>query len=158
MNYRSIIKAALFGAALSVAVPAFSAWADAPSPVAHYIWRRLVAQLSRARIRMRPIHRRIWWSPRRFIGPSIRGIRKRTRQHSILPGLVKTSEDGRTFTYELFDNIYFHNGRKLTTDDVVWSYTRIMDPTKGYPGRYKSEHWLARRNMRRVKPRKSAAS
>ncbi|NKW10795.1 ABC transporter substrate-binding protein [Ochrobactrum tritici] len=75
-----------------------------------------------------------------------------------LARLVKISEDGKTFTYELFDNIYFHNGRKLTTDDVVWSYTRIMDPTKGYPGRYKSEHWLARRNMRRVKPRKSAAS
>lgn len=47
---------------------------------------------------------------------------------------VETSADGKTFTYKLRDNAYFHNGRKMTADDLIWSYTRIMDPAKGYPG------------------------
>ncbi|MFG6084133.1 ABC transporter substrate-binding protein [Paracoccus litorisediminis] len=51
--------------------------------------------------------------------------------NSIVPELaaeVKPSEDGKTFTYRLHDNIYFHNGRKLVADDVIWSYSRILSP------------------------------
>lgn len=51
-----------------------------------------------------------------------------------LAATVEQSADGKTFTYKLLDNVYFHNDRKMTADDVIWSYTRIMDPTKGYPG------------------------
>ena len=47
---------------------------------------------------------------------------------------VTASEDGKTFTYKLIDGIYFHNGRKVTSDDVIWSFTRILDATKGFPG------------------------
>jgi peptide/nickel transport system substrate-binding protein len=47
---------------------------------------------------------------------------------------VKTSADGLVHTYKLRNDVYFHNGRKMTADDVIWSYTRIMDGTKGYPG------------------------
>src|SRR5215831_13763835 len=47
---------------------------------------------------------------------------------------VTPSEDGLTYTYKLRDDAYFHNGRKMTADDIIWSYTRIMDGTKGYPG------------------------
>jgi len=47
---------------------------------------------------------------------------------------VKTSADGLTHTYKLRDDVTFHNGRKMTADDVIWSYTRIMDGSKGYPG------------------------
>ena len=46
---------------------------------------------------------------------------------------VTVSGDGLTYTYKLRDDAYFHNGRKMTADDVIWSYTRIMDGTKGYP-------------------------
>lgn len=134
MNYRSIIKAALLGAALTVAVPAFSAWADAPQsggtlhlaapygaalksldPHATYTSQDMVVS--------KAFHRSLYTWESEKNAPALD-----------LARLVKISEDGKTFTYELFDNIYFHNGRKLTTDDVVWSYTRIMDPTKGYPG------------------------
>ncbi|MFO1081558.1 MAG: ABC transporter substrate-binding protein [Reyranellaceae bacterium] len=45
---------------------------------------------------------------------------------------VTTSPDGLTYTYKLRDDAYFHNGRKMTADDVIWSFTRIMDGTKGY--------------------------
>ncbi|PTE15336.1 ABC transporter substrate-binding protein [Pseudogemmobacter blasticus] len=41
---------------------------------------------------------------------------------------VKVSDDGKTFTYKLLDNIYFHNGRQLVADDVIWSYSRILAP------------------------------
>jgi peptide/nickel transport system substrate-binding protein len=47
---------------------------------------------------------------------------------------VQVSADGKTYTYKLRDNALFHNGRKLTSDDVIWSYTRIMDGSKNYPG------------------------
>lgn len=46
---------------------------------------------------------------------------------------VTASADGLTYTYKLRDDAFFHNGRKMTADDIIWSYTRIMDGTKGYP-------------------------
>jgi len=47
---------------------------------------------------------------------------------------VTPSEDGLTYTFKLRDDAYFHNGRKMTADDIIWSFTRIMDGSKGYPG------------------------
>jgi len=47
---------------------------------------------------------------------------------------VSVSPDGLVYTYKLRDDVYFHNGRKMTADDLIWSYTRIMDGSKGYPG------------------------
>lgn len=47
---------------------------------------------------------------------------------------VEVSPDGKTFTYKLRDNVYFHNGRKMTADDVIWSYNRIADPAIQSPG------------------------
>src|SRR6266478_4977234 len=47
---------------------------------------------------------------------------------------VTPSEDWLTYTYKLRDDAYFHNGRKMTADDIIWSFTRIMDGSKGYPG------------------------
>ena len=36
---------------------------------------------------------------------------------------VEVSDDGLTYTFKLRPNIKFHNGRQLTSDDVIWSYT-----------------------------------
>ena len=47
---------------------------------------------------------------------------------------VAVSNDGKTYTYKLRDDAFFHNGRKMTANDVIWSYTRIMDGAKNYPG------------------------
>ena len=47
---------------------------------------------------------------------------------------VTASADGLVYTYKLRDDAFFHNGRKMTADDVIWSFTRIMDGSKGYPG------------------------
>ena len=46
---------------------------------------------------------------------------------------VSVSADGLTYTYKLRDDALFHNGRKMTADDIIWSFTRIMDGSKGYP-------------------------
>ncbi len=47
---------------------------------------------------------------------------------------VTVSGDGLIHTYKLRDDAYFHNGRRMTADDLIWSYTRIMDGSKGMPG------------------------
>ncbi|TMJ22591.1 MAG: ABC transporter substrate-binding protein, partial [Alphaproteobacteria bacterium] len=47
---------------------------------------------------------------------------------------VNSSPDGLVHTYKLRDDAYFHNGRKMTADDVIWSFNRIMDGKKAYPG------------------------
>jgi peptide/nickel transport system substrate-binding protein len=46
---------------------------------------------------------------------------------------VDASSDGKVYTYTLKKNIKFHNGRKLTVDDIIWSYERIMSPKLASP-------------------------
>ena len=47
---------------------------------------------------------------------------------------VTASNDGLIYTYKLRDDAFFHNGRKMTADDIICSFTRIMDGSKGFPG------------------------
>src|SRR3569833_2930651 len=46
----------------------------------------------------------------------------------------EVSGGGLVHTFKLRDAAYFHSGRTMTADDVNWSYNRIMDGTKAYPG------------------------
>src|SRR3981081_4039414 len=53
------------------------------------------------------------------------------------PELAKeavVSGGGLVYTFKLRDDAYFHHGRKMTADDIIWSYNRIMDGAKAYPG------------------------
>jgi peptide/nickel transport system substrate-binding protein/oligopeptide transport system substrate-binding protein len=50
---------------------------------------------------------------------------------SITPALAqhwKASRDGLTWTFTLRPGVKFHHGREVTADDVVFSFTRILDP------------------------------
>lgn len=47
---------------------------------------------------------------------------------------VAASGGGLVYTYKLRDDVYFHNGRKMTAEDIIFSFTRIMDGSKGFPG------------------------
>jgi peptide/nickel transport system substrate-binding protein len=38
---------------------------------------------------------------------------------------VKISPDGLTYTFDIKKNVTFHNGRKMTVDDIIWSFNRI---------------------------------
>jgi ABC-type transport system substrate-binding protein len=50
---------------------------------------------------------------------------------AIAPALAehwKASRDGLTWTFTLRKGARFHHGREVTADDVVFSFTRILDP------------------------------
>jgi peptide/nickel transport system substrate-binding protein/oligopeptide transport system substrate-binding protein len=50
---------------------------------------------------------------------------------TISPALAehwKSSRDGLTWTFRLKQGVKFHHGREVTADDVVYSFTRILDP------------------------------
>ncbi|QOZ27152.1 ABC transporter substrate-binding protein [Bradyrhizobium sp. CCBAU 51753] len=44
------------------------------------------------------------------------------------------SDGGLVHTFKLRDDVYFHHGRKMTADDIIWTYNRIVDGSKAYPG------------------------
>lgn len=43
------------------------------------------------------------------------------------------SEDGTVYTFRLRDDVHFHNGRRLTADDVRWSFERVLRPASASP-------------------------
>ncbi len=50
---------------------------------------------------------------------------------NITPALAQfwiASRDGLTWTFTLRKGVKFHHGREVTADDVVYSYTRLLDP------------------------------
>ena len=56
----------------------------------------------------------------------------------VIPEIAKTwevSEDLKTYTFHLADNVTFHSGRKMTAADVKYSFERILDPALGALGK-----------------------
>ena len=50
---------------------------------------------------------------------------------AVTPALAEhwtASRDGLTWTFTLRKGVRFHHGREVTADDVVYSFTRILDP------------------------------
>lgn len=55
---------------------------------------------------------------------------------NIIPAIAKSwkiSPDGLTYTFYLREGVKFHNGREVTADDFVYSFTRIIDPKSKSP-------------------------
>ncbi|HVG80329.1 MAG TPA: ABC transporter substrate-binding protein [Patescibacteria group bacterium] len=54
-----------------------------------------------------------------------------------VPGLAKAwkQENDRTWLFDLVDNAVFHNGEPLTSKDVVYTFTRLLDPKNKLPMR-----------------------
>ncbi len=48
---------------------------------------------------------------------------------------VSISQDGLVYTYTLKKNILFHNQRKLVSDDIIYSYERILSLKPASPAR-----------------------
>jgi ABC-type transport system substrate-binding protein len=42
----------------------------------------------------------------------------------------RVSPDGLVYTFTIRQNVRFHNGRAVTADDFVYSFTRILDPNE----------------------------
>ena len=76
--------------------------------------------------------------------PRISDIYGRSVAHQLFDGLVqfdqtlnvvpalaefwRGSRDGLTWTFTLRKGVKFHHGREVTSDDVVFSFTRLLDP------------------------------
>ncbi|MCU1571122.1 MAG: peptide transporter substrate-binding protein [Naasia sp.] len=46
------------------------------------------------------------------------------------------SEDGLTYAFQLRDGLNFSDGSPLTTDDILFSFNRLLDPDTASPGSY----------------------
>ncbi|MGI8600968.1 MAG: ABC transporter substrate-binding protein [Chitinophagaceae bacterium] len=66
-------------------------------------------------------------------------------QLNLVPSLAKSwtaSEDRKVYTFHLRNDVFFHDdpcfaggkGRRMTADDVLYSFNRITDPTVASPG------------------------
>ncbi len=56
---------------------------------------------------------------------------------NVVPAIArswKISHDGLTYTFFLREGVKFHNGREVTAEDFVYSFTRIADPKNKSPG------------------------
>lgn len=48
----------------------------------------------------------------------------------VFPSIARSweiSEDGKTYTFKLSEDAEFHNGKKLTAKDFVYSWSRVAD-------------------------------
>jgi oligopeptide transport system substrate-binding protein len=53
-----------------------------------------------------------------------------------VPNLAESwdvSEDGTVYTFHLRDDVFFHNGRQLTAEDVQYSFERVLRPASQSP-------------------------
>ncbi|WP_186418461.1 ABC transporter substrate-binding protein [Bosea sp. CS1GBMeth4] len=56
------------------------------------------------------------------------GYRENGAVAPLLAEKVAVSSDGLTYTFTLRQGVKFHNGAELTSADVLWNWTRYMDP------------------------------
>jgi oligopeptide transport system substrate-binding protein len=52
---------------------------------------------------------------------------------NVIPAIAEfweASQDGRTWTFTLRRGVTFHHGREVTAHDVVYSFTRLLDPQR----------------------------
>ncbi|MDK2946533.1 ABC transporter substrate-binding protein [Geotoga petraea] len=57
------------------------------------------------------------------------GLLKPDSNGGARPAVAKgyeVSDDGLTYTFEIRDDVYFHNGEKVTLEDIKYSYERLM--------------------------------
>lgn len=50
---------------------------------------------------------------------------------NVVPAIAKSwsaSRDGQVWTFHLRSGVQFHHGREVTAEDVVYSFTRLLDP------------------------------
>lgn len=56
-------------------------------------------------------------------------------KNEVIPRLAEdwtVSDDGLTYTFQLADNVHFHDGSPLVPGDVVWTFDRLRNPDNGF--------------------------
>ena len=64
------------------------------------------------------------------------GLVEFDRDLRVIPAIArrwKISRDQRTYTFLLREGVMFHNGRTVTAEDFVFSFTRLLDPQINSP-------------------------
>ncbi|PNS00363.1 ABC transporter substrate-binding protein [Petrotoga mexicana DSM 14811] len=63
------------------------------------------------------------------------GLLKYDENMNLVPNIAEKYEvpDPNTIIFTIRDNVYFHNGEKLTIEDVLYTFERIMDEEVGSP-------------------------
>jgi peptide/nickel transport system substrate-binding protein len=59
------------------------------------------------------------------------GLMRKNPDDTLLPDLAlkyEMSKDGLTYTFTLRDNIYFHDDKPVTADDIVFTVNEVKDP------------------------------
>ncbi len=60
---------------------------------------------------------------------------------TVIPYLAKSwqiSEDGKTYTFKLRDDVQFCSGKKFTSADVIYSFKRLLDPDTKAPLKWRA--------------------
>ena len=66
------------------------------------------------------------------------GLMKSSPEGNLVPDLAESyevSEDGLVYKFKLKDNAYFHNGEKVTTDDIEFTINKTQDSALKSPKR-----------------------
>lgn len=66
------------------------------------------------------------------------GLMKSSPESKLMPDLAESytvSEDGLIYSFKLKDNIYFHDGKKVSTDDVEFTINKTQDSALKSPRR-----------------------
>jgi len=67
--------------------------------------------------------------------PVVESLYEWTRDKTIVPllasGMPQISTDGLTYTVPLRSDVTFHNGKAFGSDDVVYTYQQVMNPSNG---------------------------
>jgi peptide/nickel transport system substrate-binding protein len=59
------------------------------------------------------------------------GLMRKDQNDELIPDLAESyeiSEDGKNYTFIIRENAFFHNGMKVTADDVIFTIEKIKDP------------------------------
>ncbi len=75
------------------------------------------------------------------------GLMRKSGDGSLIPDLAESydvSADGLTYTFSLKKNLKFHDGKPLTTDDILYTITEAKDPLLKSPRRVDWEGVSAR--------------
>jgi peptide/nickel transport system substrate-binding protein len=70
----------------------------------------------------------------------IEGLVAHREDLSVAPMLAESweiSDDGKTYSFKLRDGLTFHNGQKVTSEDVKWSFQRYIDPANAWQCTYR---------------------